>query len=78
MASFRSSAFGYTIANRVSKETSVLATGVFFSLQSQDVSEISIIYHTAYKQLCHISIYELFSRCEKDGINCWSNFFIAF
>ena len=52
MASFRSPQLGYTIANRVSRETSVLATGVFFSLQSQGVCEIAIIYHTADKQLC--------------------------
>lgn len=78
MASFRSSQLGYTIANRVSKETSVLATGVFFSLQSQDVREIAIIYHTADKQLCQTSIYESFSRWEKDAMNGWSYFVIVF
>lgn len=35
MASFRSPVFGDTIANRVSKETSVLATGGFFSLHAE-------------------------------------------
>lgn len=68
MASFRSPALGYTIANSVSKETSVLLTIPCLLFVSIKMSGKLQLYHTADKQVCQISIYELFRRSAKKAI----------